>query len=53
MTLLHKVAPEGGQIDMPGGKLYVNLRIINGEVVDIFLTGPTLIVYRGDLVENY
>lgn len=53
MTLLDKVAPEGVQIDMPGGKLYVNLRIINGEVVDIFLTGPTLIVYRGDLVENY
>lgn len=51
LTLLGKVSPEGVRISMPGGELSIKLGMNNGKVEDIYLTGPTQIIYYGDTVE--
>lgn len=51
MTLLGNVSGEDVIISMPGGDLLVSLTAGNGTAHDIFLTGPTCVVFEGETKE--
>ncbi len=36
---------------MPGGELSISLTVENGAARDIYLTGPTAVVYEAELIE--
>ena len=52
MTLRGAVSGRDTVIRMPGGELSVTLTHRDGEVSDIFLTGPTNIVCEGELTDE-
>ncbi len=52
LTLLGFVSGQDVSIAMPGGKLSVSLTAENGRVRDIFLTGPTCLVFEGDVPDD-
>ncbi len=51
LTLKGLVSGENVRITMPGGELQVSLCLDGSSVRDIFLTGPTCIVYEGETKE--
>lgn len=46
------VSGDGVRINMPGGTLEVSLMCDNGQVHDIYLTGPTCLVCTGELTDE-
>ena len=51
LTLLGLVSGKDVRIHMPGGTLEITLDAENGEVGNILLTGPTAVVFKGELFE--
>ena len=53
LTLLGKVSGKNVRVDMTGGTLYIDVeRDGNGHVTDLFLTGPTNIVCKGQITDE-
>ena len=53
LTLLGKVSGRHVRVDMTGGALYVDVeRDGNGRITDLYLTGPTNIVCKGEAVDE-
>ena len=53
LTLLGKVSGKNVRVDMTGGTLYIDVeRDGNGHVSDLFLTGPTNIVCKGEITDE-
>ena len=53
LTLLGKVSGKNVRVDMTGGTLYIDVeRDGSGHVTDLFLTGPTNIVCRGEATDE-
>ena len=51
MTAKGLVSGENVKVSMPGGDLYITLKNENGMITDIYLTGPTCVVYTAELTE--
>ncbi len=51
LTLMGLVSGENVRISMPGGELSVSLTHEGGSVRDIYLTGPTCVVFEGETRE--
>ena len=51
LTLMGLVSGENVRISMPGGELYVTLTQDGCSVHDVYLTGPTCVVFEGDTME--
>ena len=51
LTLMGLVSGENVKISMPGGELSVSLTQDGGSVHDVYLTGPTCVVFEGDTRE--
>ncbi len=49
LTLLDLVSGNNIYIHMPGGRLTVSLSCIGSQIQDIMLTGPTCVVFEGDI----
>ena len=53
LTLLGKVSGKGVRVDMTGGTLTIDVeRNSAGHVTDLFLTGPTNIVCKGEITDE-
>ena len=53
LTLLGKVSGKHVQVDMTGGTLYVDAeRDAAGRVTDLYLTGPTNVVCKGEITDE-
>ena len=53
LTLLGKVSGKNVRVDMTGGTLYIDVeRDGDGHVTDLFLTGPTNIVCKGEITDE-
>lgn len=52
MTLKGIVSGKNVKVSMPGGDLFVTLKIENGAVSDVFLTGPTNTVAEGVILDE-
>ena len=53
LTLLGKVSGKGVQVDMTGGRLVIDVeRAEDGHVTDLYLTGPTNIVCKGEITDE-
>lgn len=53
LTLLGKVSGKNVRVDMTGGTLYIDVeRDGSGHVTDLFLTGPTNIVCKGEITDE-
>lgn len=48
LRLRGRLKGERVEIDMPGGRLYVEQRCENGRLRDLLLTGPTAVIESGD-----
>lgn len=51
LTLMGLVSGENVKVSMPGGELYVTLTREGDSVHDVFLTGPTCVVFEGETKE--
>lgn len=51
LTLMGLVSGENVKVSMPGGELFVTLTREGDCVHDVFLTGPTCVVFEGDTKE--
>ncbi len=51
LAVLGITSGEDVTVSMPGGDIEVNLDASGGTVKDIYITGPTAIVFKGDLFE--
>ena len=53
LTLLGKVSGRHVRVDMTGGTLYVDVeRNAAGRVTDLYLTGPTNVVCKGEITDE-
>lgn len=53
LTLLGKVSGKHVRVDMTGGTLYVDVeRNAAGRVTDLYLTGPTNVVCKGEITDE-
>ena len=52
LTLRGLVSGKDVKIGMPGGDLYITLKNENGNISDIFLTGPTNLVAVGEVMDE-
>lgn len=52
LTLRGEVSGKGVRVDMPGGTLVIDVEQEGDSVKDIFLTGPTNIVCKGELTDE-
>ena len=52
LTLLGRVSGQNVRVDMPGGQLTVDVVRDGRRVADLFLTGPTNIVCRGEATDE-
>ena len=53
LTLLGKVSGRHVRVDMTGGTLYVDAeRDTAGRVTDLYLTGPTNVVCKGEITDE-
>lgn len=53
LTLLGKVSGKNVRVDMTGGTLYIDVeRDSAGRVTDLYLTGPTNIVCKGEITDE-
>ncbi len=51
LTLMGLVSGENVKVSMPGGELFVSLTQDGGSVHDVYLTGPTCVVFEGETKE--
>ncbi len=51
LTLMGLVSGENVKVSMPGGELFVTLTREGDSVHDVFLTGPTCVVFEGETKE--
>lgn len=51
LTLLGEVSGKNVHINMPGGVIEITLEAENGWVKNILMTGPTAVVFKGELFE--
>lgn len=52
LTLQGKVSGEHVRVDMRGGTLYIDVVIEGSDVKDLYLTGPTNIVIKGEICDE-
>ena len=52
LTLQGKVSGQNVKVDMTGGQLIIDVERDNGRVTDLFLTGPTNIVAKGEVTDE-
>lgn len=52
LTLQGKVSGQGVQVDMTGGQLVIDVNRSGSQVTDLFLTGPTNIVCKGEVTDE-
>ena len=52
LTLQGKVSGKNVKVDMTGGQLIIDVERENGRVTDLFLTGPTNIVAKGEVTDE-
>ena len=52
LTLSGKASGRHVQIDMPGGQLFIDVERIGEHVDNLYLTGPTNIVCKGDVTDE-
>ena len=52
LTLLGRVSGKNVRVDVPGGSLFVDVLRDGDRVTDLYLTGPTNIVYRAELTDE-
>jgi len=52
LSLLNKVSGKNVKVDMRGGTLIIDINIQNEKISDIFLTGPTNIVAKGEITDE-
>ena len=51
LTLMGLVSGKNVKVSMPGGELFVTLTRDGDSVHDVFLTGPTCVVFEGEAKE--
>ena len=52
LTLQGKVSGKNVKVDMTGGQLIIDVERENGRVTDLYLTGPTNIVAKGEVTDE-
>ena len=52
LTLLGKVSGKSVRVDMTGGQLIIDVEREAGRVTDLYLTGPTNIVAKGEVTDE-
>ena len=52
LTLMGLVSGENVRVTMPGGDLYVTVERENGNIVNLWLTGPTNMVCEGEITDE-
>ncbi len=52
LTLLGKVSGCGVQVDMEGGRLVIDIERECGEIKNLYLSGPTNIVAKGEIMDE-
>jgi len=52
LTLLEKVSGENVEVTNPGGTMYVTIDRQGGRIENIWLTGPTNLVYEGNAMDD-
>ena len=52
LTLQGKVSGKNVKVDMAGGQLLIDVERKDGRVTDLFLTGPTNIVCKGEVTDE-
>ena len=52
LTLAGKASGQNVRIDMPGGKLFIDVERTGEHVDNLYLTGPTNIVCKGDVTDE-
>jgi diaminopimelate epimerase len=52
LTLLGKVSGDHVQADMTGGSLFVDVERTDDKITDLYLTGPTNIVCKGEVTDE-
>ena len=53
LTLLGKVSGKNVQVDMTGGRLVIDVeRDGAGRITDLYLTGPTNVVCKGEITDE-
>ena len=53
LTLQGKVSGHGVQVDMTGGRLVIDAERIHSRIASLYLTGPTNVVCRGQVTDEY
>ena len=52
LTLQGKVSGRNVRVDVPGGKLYIDVDMEGKKVKNLYLTGPTNIVAKGEITDE-
>lgn len=52
LTLLGQVSGHNVKVDMTGGQLLIDVEQVGGQVKNLFLTGPTNIVCKGEITDE-
>ena len=52
LTLQGKVSGQNVRVDMTGGQLIIDVEREAGRVTDLYLTGPTNIVAKGEVTDE-
>lgn len=52
LTLMKKVSGRNVRVDMKGGTLVIDVEMLGGEIISLYLTGPTTIVARGEVLDE-
>ena len=52
LTLQGKVSGQGVKVDMTGGQLIIDVEREGAKITDLFLTGPTNIVAKGEVTDE-
>ena len=52
LTLQGEVSGQNVRVDVPGGTLWMDVLRDGGRITDLYLTGPTNLVCRGELTDE-
>ena len=52
LTLQGKVSGSGVRVNMTGGQLIIDVDRSGGQITDLYLTGPTNIVAKGEVTDE-
>ena len=52
LTLQGKVSGQGVKVDMTGGQLIIDAEREGAKITDLYLTGPTNIVAKGEVTDE-